>query len=191
MHARSISLFLWGALVGAGAHAADGLVAPAPEALWLGLHARVSLQATALSPLSLSALAASRPRSLQAGAVLGDYYFSSPGFGHFRATSGLLIGPASASLLSAPSGPRLGLAANSAPLPLPAPLNGDNGIGAAPYFGLGFSSFAPSAGLSFSADLGLVAENNGRALFGTQGADNARRDLRLLPMLQLGMRYVF
>jgi hypothetical protein len=51
--------------------------------------------------------------------------------------------------------------------------------------------------LSITADLGWVAERPGaagqvgRALFGNQGMDSALRDLRVSPVLQLGMRYTF
>ena len=65
-----------------------------------------------------------------------------------------------------------------------------------PYLGLGFTGAAWRS-VAITADLGLVAERPsnagglGRAVFGNQGMDSALRDLRLSPVLQLGVRYQF
>ncbi|MBC7940072.1 MAG: hypothetical protein H7Z19_09970 [Chitinophagaceae bacterium] len=195
MIARALGLVL--SLVAAPwACAAEGLLAPSPDSLWLGLRARITVQTAAVSPLSLTGLADGGQRGLQGGAVLGDYFFARPSFGGFRATSGVLMGSqAGAPLLAATAGPRLGLAVTSG-TNTAAGLGSENWA-ATPYLGLGFNSETRSGGLSLSADLGWVAEGVAtggsldRALLGIQGADSARRELRLSPMLQVGVRYAF
>ncbi len=61
--------------------------------------------------------------------------------------------------------------------------------------GLGQARAAWSNGLALTADLGLVAERlgtgNSRAIFGYEGPDALPRDVRLSPLLQLGVRYSF
>jgi hypothetical protein len=69
------------------------------------------------------------------------------------------------------------------------PANPDNAL-TTPYLGLGFSGALWHNRVSFSADLGLVSERP-RALFGNQGVDSALRDMRLSPVMQLGLRYSF
>jgi hypothetical protein len=67
---------------------------------------------------------------------------------------------------------------------------------AAAYVGLGYTGHA-KGGWGITADFGLAAEGNGatnllgRSLFGTQGFDNTSRELRLSPVLQLGVSYAF
>lgn len=179
--------------------AAEGLVAPAAETVWPQWQARISVQAASVSPLATSGALtgpgdAGGTRALQGGAVLGDYYFASPSFGAFRASGGLITGNVGGTpLASAAAGPRLGLAVQS----------GSSGLfgnaladapGTLPYLGVGFTGAPWRNGLSLTADLGLVAEHGagvGRAIFGNQGMESALRDIRLSPVLQLGMRYRF
>lgn len=140
--------------------------------------------------------------------LLGDHYFrvgrlpvlGAPRSG-FRATSGLMFGAGSAALgaASALGGPSIaGLALRDAP-------HGSFGspwldaVGppwvTQPYAGLGYSHQADDGGWGVSADLGIVAETAdwslGRALLGPNRLDEAVRNLRLRPVLQLGMRYRF
>lgn len=175
--------------------AADGLVAPAADTLWPQWQARIAVQTAALSPLATSSLldGSAGTRALQGASVLGDYVFASPSFGSFRATGGLMIGNASgAPLLAASAGPRLGLALQGGGLSAP----GQDSSGTLPYLGLGFSSASLLPSLSVSADIGWVAGQSsalaggGRPLFGNQ-AGAALRDLRVSPVLQLGLRYAF
>lgn len=191
-----LSLSLIGMVSVAGA--AQGLSLPAAETLWPQWQARITLMtsganALALAPLSESGAA---PRGLRGGALMGDYVFARPAFGSFRASGGLMSGhPGGLPLASALAGARLGVSvqrsAASSWLPgseLPATL---------PYLGLGFSGAAGLAGLSLTADVGLVAERPeaatglGRALFGNQGMERSLRELRLAPVMQLGVRYTF
>lgn len=199
MKLRSLCLYLWLAASATVACAAEGLVAPSAEAVWPGWHARITLQTTALSPLSLARPldGGSGARGLLGAALLGDYHFARPWFGTFRATSGLVIGAqGGAPQFTSAAGQRLGLVVNSSGTP--AALAGSaEGPSVVPYLGLGFSGPAVLSGLSVSADLGLIAESSanaggrGRALLGNQGTERALRELRLSPLLQLGVRYTF
>jgi hypothetical protein len=79
-------------------------------------------------------------------------------------------------------------------LPLSGDPNGDNTL-AWPYVGVGYSDSSLRGGWGFSADLGLAAQNFGlqrtaRSL-GNQSLDDFVRDLRLTPVLQLGVSYRF
>jgi hypothetical protein len=66
-----------------------------------------------------------------------------------------------------------------------------------PYLGLGYTSVGAAGGWGFTADVGVVAHSGtdsagfGRAPLGAQGLDAAIRNLRLTPVLQLGVRYSF
>ena len=194
MHRRVLALSV--ALLAGSAPllAAAGLVPPPADTLWPQWQARVALQAGAVAPLTAPQLvdAGAQQRALQGGAVFGDYYFARPSFGSFRASGGLLVGPQGGlPLTSTRAGPRLGVALNSALAQPPSP--GVDGPGTVPYLGLGFSSAAWRNSLAITADVGLVAERPGaaRGIFGTQALDGALREMRLLPVLQLGVRYSF
>jgi hypothetical protein len=67
-----------------------------------------------------------------------------------------------------------------------------------PYLGLGYTHSSLGGSWGFTADVGLVAHNAGaawrlgRAALGDGPAmDDAIRNLRLSPMVQLGVRYTF
>ncbi len=193
---RFLGLGLLGAAAAAGA--AQGLSLPAAETLWPQWQARITLltgggATLALAPLSDSGVA---PTGLRGGAVVGDYVFASPTFGRFRASGGFLSGHLGGlPLASALAGQRLGVDVQRSVAPLWSP--GSEMPATHPYIGLGFSGAAGLAGLSLTADLGLVAERPeaaaglGRALFGNQGMERSLRELRLSPVMQLGVRYTF
>ncbi len=176
--------------------AAEGLVVPPAETLWPRWQARIAVQAASVSPLATSNLfdAGSAQRGVRGGALFGDYYFAMPSFGSFRASGGVVSGSlAGLPLANAGAGTRLGLSVNGSSLP-PGAFGGE-GVTASPYLGLGFTSTALwRSGPSISADIGLVAEHpapaqgNARAVFGSQAME---RELRLSPLLQLGVRYAF
>lgn len=178
--------------------ASDGIVPPADVELWPSLRARITVQTAAVSPLSLSGLADGN-QGLRGGAVLGDFVFAEPSFGSFRATSGVVFGSHAGapqfSITAPGTASRLGVTVNQGRT-LPTAAQGD-GWQASPYLGLGFSSPLGDSGFSLSADLGWVAEAAGpeknllRAPLGVQGSDKQRRELRLSPLLQFGMRYTF
>jgi hypothetical protein len=182
----------------AGAHAAQGLSLPAADTLWPQWQARITLLTTAGGGLAMAPLADSGAGAtgLRGGAVVGDYVFLTPGFGQFRASGGLLSGHLGGlPVASASAGQRLGVAVQRSVAPFGR--TGAEAPAALPYIGLGFSGGAGLAGLSLTADLGLVAERPeaaiglGRALFGNQGMERSLRELRLAPVMQLGVRYTF
>ena len=179
------------------AQAAEGLVVPSAETLWPRWQARIAVQAASVSPLATSNLfdaGHAAQRGVRGGALFGDYYFAMPSFGSFRASGGVVSGSlAGLPLANAGAGTRLGLSVNSSSLPLGG--FGNEPVTASPYLGLGFTSAALwRNGLSISADIGLVAEHpvpalgGSRAVFGSQAME---RELRLSPLLQLGVRYAF
>lgn len=131
------------------------------------------------------------PRSLAlpSAQLLGDYYFTGPGFGGgrvaggLRATSGLLIGSRSPGL-AAPAG---GLSLRRAEL------SGES-AGTLPYVGVGYTGLSVRGGWAFSADLGLVGTTRTPGLQLQRSGpslDEVLRDLRLTPTLQLGVSYSF
>jgi hypothetical protein len=61
-----------------------------------------------------------------------------------------------------------------------------------PYLGIGYSDASLRGGWGFSADLGLAAQSFGAARsLGSQSLDDTIRDMRLTPVLQLGVSYRF
>jgi hypothetical protein len=115
--------------------------------------------------------------------MLGDYYFGQVRLGSgdvmagFHATSGVLLGQRAA-VLGAPG----------------AILNSVNETWQAmPYVGIGWTSASARKGWGFSADLGLAARNSagGLRVGSTQSLDDLLRELRMTPMLQLGVSYAF
>lgn len=175
-----------------GAATGQGLAVPPAETLWPQWQARVALHTSSHVPTGAIALAPTPGRQAVGASVLGDYTFATPGFGSFRASGGLLFGGAGgAPLLLAGGSSRLGLSL----------LQADGGAaesaGTLPYLGLGFSSQLFGPQLAISADLGWVAERPGalgglgRAVFGNAGAAEAWRQLRVSPVLQVGLRYAF
>jgi hypothetical protein len=186
-----------GALAAWPALAQDGLVAPPIDWLWPQLQARITVQTAAMSPLTTTSLLrtdASSARGLQSGGLFGDYTFATQGFGRFRASGGLMLGHlGGAPLGSASAGDRLGvdlLDGGAAATAL-------SDSAAVPYLGVGYSTPALWGGFSLTADVGMVAGRPsglvgfGRALLGNREMDLALREMRLAPVLQLGVRYEF
>jgi hypothetical protein len=191
------------------AAADDGLQAPAAVAAWPQWQARVTLNSAVSPPVtsgfSTAPLQArlgdanAQQRWLQSASLLGDYTFATPWFGSFRASGGVLLGSAGPASMSSNWGaPGAGLSLSQSSMAnAPANAAGQDTPNPATYLGLGFSGAAWRSSLAFSADLGLLAERPsgalsvGRALLGNQGAQNALRELRLSPLLQVGVRYRF
>lgn len=196
MRKWGLGLVLCGTASVAGA--AQGLSQPAADMLWPQWQARITLMTSGASTLALAPLAESgaAPRGLRGGALLGDYVFARPAFGSFRASGGLMSGHLGGlPMASALAGGRFGVSVQRSAAA--AWLPGTEAPSTLPYFGLGFSGAAGLAGLSLTADVGLVAERPegavglGRALFGNQGVERSLRDMRLAPVMQLGVRYTF
>ncbi len=157
--------------------------------------------------------------ALRSFSVMGDYYFSQRVAsktstsalsdllgGNFRATSGLMIGPRglpNSSVTSAPSNPGnfLGSARSfSVDLRSATLLSSEASASepnAVPYLGVGYTGASAKGGWGFSADVGLMALNPssavklGRVLGGGQSLDDTLREMRVSPVLQLGVSYSF
>lgn len=141
---------------------------------------------------------------LNSASLMGDFYFSrttgTARLGGFRATSGLVIGPRG-SLAALQSAPATGSAFSIGSRPLGSaalPLAGDAPAESAtvPYLGLGYTGLSVRSRFSFSADLGLAGQSGGAVRLGrtftaTSNLDDTVRDIRLAPLLQLGVSYAF
>ena len=153
--------------------------------------------------VQLSSLDGKGSRLLSAN-LLGDYYLTGSGLGGFagglRATGGMLMGAASYSQSSAGLAlnrdfrQRLAVGQRSVSLILPDSGVGDTGAPMS-YLGIGYSGQSLRGGWGFSADLGLVSRLSvGGLRLGLSrntGAEELLRDLRLKPVLQLGLSYSY
>jgi hypothetical protein len=139
----------------------------------------------------------------QAGVLLGDYYFSRARLGQgqvssgFRATSGMLLGQRSLALgTPALAGPQ-GLAVTQLRQPrsaLPGIESASEPWAAVPYIGIGWSGVSVRGGWGVSADLGIAGRSSGSGglrVSGNQSLDDVLRELRITPMVQLGVSYAF
>jgi hypothetical protein len=178
------------ALIGAAAQADGGLRVAPEQAPWPRWQARVGVDQ---APPWRGDLAPTG-NGLRSLKLLGDVYLSGPGFGDgdvvggVRATGGLLLGSRSP-LLGAASGTPLSLNVTRSLL---APGRGDELADASPlgYLGIGYSSLSLRGGWGFSADLG-VTTGTGLRPPETRPLDDALREMRLRPVLQLGVSYAF
>lgn len=140
---------------------------------------------------------------LGSASLLGDYYFNALPTANgnargFRATSGLFIGPRAASLLSAghPAGRGFSVERRSLGAFSLSPDTASPDAAATPYFGVGYSGLARK-GWGFSADVGVMALNPGsavklgRVFNGNQSLDDVLREMRLSPLVQVGVSYSF
>jgi hypothetical protein len=136
----------------------------------------------------------------QAGVVLGDYYFSRSRLGTsdvssgFRATSGLLLGQRSLALgIPALAGNQsVNLTVLRQPrLAIPGIESLQEGWSAVPYFGVGWSGTSLRGGWGVTADFGFATRSNGLRTNTSQAVDELLRELRLTPVLHLGVSYAF
>lgn len=188
------------------AHAdGEGLAADVDRVPWVRFQTRL---VTGADPAWRASLAPVERSGLQVGGVgvLGDVYLGAHSSASarlaapagFRATGGVIMS-ARSPLWGGPSpGPfgsdRRTFGANAAPTIGPTD-NADSGT--VPYIGVGYSSLQAKSGWRFSADLGVVSQNPanavrfGRALGSPQTLDDVVRDMRLAPLIQLGVSYSF
>jgi len=133
--------------------------------------------------------------------LMGDYYFGrslvgSGSLGGFRATSGVIFGPRAQLATGQP-----GLSAGS-PFSIGSRLFGQGSApygaepvaenATLPYVGVGYTGLSVRSGWSFSADLGLVAQSpGGLKVIRNQSFDDMVRELRLAPLVQVGVSYAF
>jgi hypothetical protein len=185
----------WAAASGA-AGAADGL-SPEGSGGWLAWKGRLAFGTTA--PDWRADLAGTDAAGLKLGgvSVMGDYFFLNkalPGTaGGFRATSGLVYGTRPTLW----AGTRAAVGARGIGLERQTVAPDGTDPSTLPYLGFGYTGLSPRGGWSFSADVGLLAQNPGsavkfgRVFSGTQNFDDVMRELRLAPVVQLGVSYAF
>lgn len=167
------------------------------EATSLRWQARVQLSSVDGSSDARPHLGGSRVLSAN---LLGDYYLTSSGSsrlsGGLRATGGMLMGPVS---LSQSSG---GLALGSGPVAAGRrnfALGSMDSYALEPsanmsYLGIGYTGRVHGSGFAFSADFGLMSGSYNSLRLGrtsAQGFEDAMRDLRFKPLLQLGLAYSY
>ena len=200
-----------GLLCAAGLATADGLNVDKIGGYWSATQTRLQINAAVLdTTLGTPAARAwgGNPAPL-AASLAGDYYFSKsladaalPHSG-FRASSALLIRQPGVSLSELAWSSR-SMASYAAPSRLSLGYAGANpyeasgqGVSALPYLGIGYSDYSLKSGWGFWADIGLVVQSPGQALgvgrvlWGGQSAEDLVRELRLSPMMQLGVNYSF
>ena len=185
-------------LPAAAADQAGSGLAPRADA-WPRLQGRLSLDTAA--PLWRSEIAAttSSGLSIRAASLLGDYYLTGSWFGEqqlggLRATSGLLVGGGSGSF-GGLGGRGFNLERRSRVLFAPSTDGAESST--LPYFGVGYTGLAPGRQWGFTADVGLLVLNPGpavrlgRSISGWNSAEELMRELRLTPMVHLGVSYSF
>ena len=136
---------------------------------------------------------------------MGDYYFTQSqlgqhGAGGFRATSGVLLGHGAPLWSSPATGAGAGLSFGQRNTNLFSGLAGSEPVPdstTVPYVGVGYTGLSTKGGWGFAADVGLKALQPapsvrlGRMGNGSQSFEELVRELRLTPVLQLGVSYSF
>ena len=186
----------------------EGLSANADRVPWARFQGRIGYGPA--TPAWRSTLAPLERSGLQVGGLrlLSDVYLfnakdavNTPATG-FHATSGLIIGSRSPWLGAGATSPGMTLAADRRLFGPTAPAiaaSSDPGLDSStvPYVGIGYLNLWPKSGWSFSADLGIVSQSPanaarfGRVFGGSQSLDDVVRDMRLAPLVQLGVSYSF
>ncbi len=150
---------------------------------------------------SLDAHAEPTPRlagsHILSATLLGDYYLTHADFsrlrGGLRATGGLMVGPLSMSQSS--GGLALGggpvAAGRRALVPIGPDAYAFEPSANLSYVGIGYTGWLKRGGLAFSADLGLMSGSLRLGRSSAQGVEDAMRDLRFKPLLQLGLAYSY
>lgn len=192
-------------LCAAGFAAADGgLKVGAASGFWSDVQTKLRFSAAVVdsgTPLAGYPVLSVAKDPVPLGASLGgDYYFSKDLAAGGRAPSGFR---ASGALLIRQPGVSLSDLAwqtrATTSLAAPQRLSDPAGqtVSTMPYLGLGYSEVSLKTGWGFWADIGVVAQSPGNALrmggvlSGAQSVEDLMRDLRLSPMLQLGVNYSF
>jgi len=188
------------ALLAAPAGAQDGLNV-APDQM-PSLHAAGHSARFGLGDLQMNLSVTEPGTALVRARVLGDYYLTGPGFGDdqvrggLRVTSGLAIGPSGGTSALPPS--RLGDGLQwEAREPATSLYESQGPRVTLPYIGLGYTSLSAREGWGLSADIGLGGQRPGeRVRFGAGNPtaaqfENMLNDLRLAPVIQLGVSYAF
>ncbi len=164
-------------------------------------RARLEFNTSAVvSGLGVPAAAVRHSLRLMGDYNLGQMRLGQSSVGQFHLTSGLWYGPRSMLLAAVPGpyrsvGPlTIGWSATDAAVRR---LEANPEPSATwPYLGLGYSGALFGGTVGLNADLGWTLQSPGaaswsRALDGSSALDSMLRDLRLTPMLRLGMSYRF
>lgn len=191
-------------VAGAWAAQGDGLTASPDQLSWGRWQGRVSLGS--MVPWQAS-LGRSESMGLKVDRVglVGDYYFSRSLVGHqisggFRTTGGVFYGPRSqlaAGRLSIGGAGVLAVDRQVSGLVDGYGADAASDVATLPYLGVGYSGLSLKGGWSFNADLGMMALSPGnsvkfgRVVGGSQSLDDVVREMRLAPVLQLGVSYSF
>ena len=199
----ALALALAGHSIPVFAGEANGLTVNEEEFQWPRWQGRLSMSSA--SPAWTRTLGSTNP-GLSGLTLMGDYYLTgsllgAKRVGGFRATSGVVIGPrslAAANLGAGSSGNGFNVDRRLTGQPSNV-LPGDSSVDAPtlPYVGIGYTGLSPRGGWSFNADVGVVSLSPGNAVKvgrffgGGQSLDDAVRDMRWSPVLQLGVSYSF
>ena len=192
---------VWSLLTAAASAVAgsgQGLSVDAERLMWPQWQARLYVATEPLAPMpSLFEGASLRPQS---AALFGDYYVTRPYIGQaggLRVTSGMVAGTRGAVIAPGQATPpgSFGFSALARPNLGSSSIDATSDTLAWPYLGIGYSDASLRGGWGFSADVGLAAQSFGlfraaRSL-GSQSLDDTIRDMRLTPVLQLGVSYRF
>ena len=197
------------ALPAANAWAADGsgLNLSGDKLPWLRWQGRLTVEVQ--TPLLRSGLGESQATGLQVRSVslMRDYYITRSLLGAgieggLHTTGGLIVSPGSRTAGQGLFGAQPGLSsiARRGDGPAASLLGNDanaEGSATVPYLGVGYIGLSAKGGWSFSADLGLVAlaagnaVKFGRVFTGTQTLDGLAREMRVAPIMQMGLSYSF
>jgi hypothetical protein len=179
----------------------QGLTVDVDRLVWPHWQARLLVAAQPVAPTPVWSTGDTVGLRARSASLFGDYYVAKPQFGQeggLRVTSGVISGPRGSVFgPGQPMGPG-SFAVNSATRVGLFPVWGDTTPDSTqtwPYLGVGYTDSNLRGGWGFTADLGLAAQNFGlqrvaRSL-GNQSLDDFVRDLRLTPVLQLGVSYRF
>lgn len=194
-----------GLLCAAGIAAADGgLKVGTTAGFWSDVQTKLRFSVawvdTAPSLVGYPGIASAQDYLPLGASLGGDYYFSkdlaaggrSPS--GFRASGALLIRQPGVSLSDLAWQSR---AITSLAAPQRLSDASSQGLIARPYLGIGYSDYSLKTGWGFWADIGLVVQSPGQALgmgrvlSGSQSVDDLVHELRMSPLLQLGVNYSF
>lgn len=193
------AIVILGSASAAWALEGDGLKVSADALPWSHWQSRLSVAAPDWQPGLASP---QQGLKVDGMSLMADYYFRAEpagarSSGGFRATSGVVVGPRT--LFLGNQVPGSGAFGVGRPIGtasgLYAPESGE--ASAVPYVGIGYTGLAGRSGWSFSADLGLMSLRPGNAIRfgrvanGSQSLDDVIREMRLSPVLQVGVSYAF
>lgn len=181
----------------------DGLKAP-DDLTWSRWQGRLSIGAATAPRMAGDATGPGTSQGLRPPgfSLMGDYLFGR-NFGDggrasaFRATGGVVFGQRSALWIGAPRAGMAPFSVDRRPVGDATFGNGTDGAdpAAAPYVGVGYVGGSARGGWGYSADFGLVGTGGavklGRMVGAGQGVEDTLRELRLSPVLQLGVSYSF